>query len=31
MPFSSEDKALIKNLYRFKNTVFGEKGQNFCR
>jgi len=30
VPFSSEDKALIKNLYQFKeNTVFGEYWQNF--
>jgi len=23
-PFSSGDKPLIKNVYRFKNAVFGE-------
>jgi len=29
VPFSSGDKALIKNLYLFKNTVFGEYWKKF--
>jgi len=31
MPFSSEDKALSKNLYQFKNTVHGGWWRNFRR
>jgi len=31
VPFRNGDKALIKNLYRFKSTVFGKYWQNFWR
>jgi len=29
VPFRNGDKALIKYVYQFKNTVFGEYWQNF--